>query len=804
MSAVSHTFQQSNYRQAGELEQPKKKAKGSKLTPASNPPEPTPAAFARPMNGYSKEPRIFVYRNADGSVHSVAARWDFSDGSKKCCSYFWGEGEGRAAGWIEQHHPAPILYRLPEVMAGVREGKEIVFVEGEKDVHGAIERGFEERWGCVFTTTPNGAIHTANWQPWKNVDYTPLNGACAVLVPDPDPDGSMWGSGVAMRAGMAGARVRTATIPHEWTNGHGKAWGFGDRLPANATEEHLRGILTGAVRAREYSIVPHADDEMTPVMALLDKALLTDEPEPPMRSISGWPVEVELREPYGLHELTAAGSNDGDAGQSRLPPPKSYIIARHNPCSMELLIEHYAGFYLVKKQKDGGEIRLPKRLPGCFVTHYLEHKKSKLPKVSGLMTMPLVLLDGRLLASSGLDRELKTVFCIEPGIVQLLPQGAISESQIVEAMRFLTDGWLVDVPTDYAGKCTLIALALSVLERQLFGERPAFFITAGKRGCGKTTAATMIALALTGKRAAAAAWSPNEEERRKSVFAALLQGVSLIIWDNIQLGTAVSCATIEKVLTGAELEDRVLGESRNERVSCAAIQVFTGNNIAPKGDMASRSLNVRLTADRPDPENRRFKHPDPFEWTLAHRGEIVKALYTVLLGNPRFKQPAKRRPAAKTRFKQWWHLVGAPIEHAAGLVKGATGGGDATGMDIDFGKLFLDTEAGDEESATLAEVLDILGTGIGFDTAFKALDVLGWLDLGTEDAKNTLKDFFIPREARRDAKFKPSTRSIGRRLMDNIDAPVWIDENTTLTLHGEMDRHDKTMVFRVEHKVKAE
>ena len=39
--------------------------------------------------------------------------------------------------------------------------------------------------------------------------------------------------------------------------------------------------------------------------------------------------------------------------------------------------------------------------------------------------------------------------------------------------------------------------------------------------------------------------------------------------------------------------------------------------------------------------------------------------------------------------------------------------------------------------------------------------------------------------------------------MANIDAPVWIDEKTTVTLRGELDPHDKTMVFKVEHKVKV-
>jgi hypothetical protein len=537
---------------------------------------------------------------------------------------------------------------------------------------------------------------------------------------------------------------------------------------------------------------PGASDELTPVMEILDQALLTSESVPPMRSLSGHPVEVELREPAGLHELTAEGSNDSEAEQSRLPPPKSYILARHNPCTLALAIERYARFYVDIQNKDGSTFRAHKRLQAGFIAHYLEFKKSKLPKVASLMTMPLVLPNGKLLASEGLNRDLKTVFCIEPKILQLLPQGAVSDSEIAEAMRFLTEDWLADVPTDYAGKCTLIALALSVLERQLLGERPAFFVTAGKRGTGKTTAVTMIALALTAKRAAAAAWSFEEEERRKAVFAAMLQSVPLIVWDNIKLGAAISCATIEKTLTSLEIEDRVLGESRMERTPCTTIQVFTGNNITPKGDMASRSLNIRLNTERPDPENREFKHPDPIEWTLAHRGAIIKALYTILLGNPRFNQLPKNREAAKTRFKQWWHLVGAPIEYAAKLCN----------QSVDFGQMFLDTEAEDEDSVDLSEVLSIFRAKVGREQ-FKASQVVKWLtDKGDEgntlDSANTLQSFFI---TERNGAI-PSAKSMGKRLKKIVDAPVWAGTEEILTLKWKKLRADET-VFYVEKRVKS-
>ena len=77
-----------------------------------------------------------------------------------------------------------------------------------------------------------------------------------------------------------------------------------------------------------------------------------------------------------------------------------------------------------------------------------------------------------------------------------MPAGRVLDAEVVKAIYFLTDQWLVDVQADYDGKCVLIALALSIIERDLFGERPAFFVTAGKRGGGKTTALNLARLAL--------------------------------------------------------------------------------------------------------------------------------------------------------------------------------------------------------------------------------------------------------------------------------------------------------------------
>ena len=235
-------------------------------------------------------------------------------------------------------------------------------------------------------------------------------------------------------------------------------------------------------------------------------------------------------------------------------------------------------------------------------------------------------------------------------------------------------------------------LALSLIERSLLPERPAFFIVAGLRGSGKTTLAHMVAMAVLGHEAPATSWSDIDEERKKALFSLFRQGVPFVVWDNIRRGEAVSCPHIEASLTSQQLTDRVLGVSQTETVSTAAIQVFTGNQIIPRGDMSSRSFMIALDADQPNPEDRDFVHPAPLEWTRSNRFKIMGALYTMLIAGARNRQPNE---IAKTRFKTWWRLVGWPVEYAAKLV----------GQDLDCDQLIKASETVDPDVLAIATVL---------------------------------------------------------------------------------------------------
>jgi hypothetical protein len=400
---------------------------------------------------------------------------------------------------------------------------------------------------------------------------------------------------------------------------------------------------------------------------------------------------------------------------NRLPAPPVPLLAPHDEYSMAHLIERHIN--VVTTDGNGNERSVA--LDPIFVRHYMMYRDSKLPVVTAIVTSPLVLPDGGLLATPGLDRKRGIILRLQPELVALLPEPAeCTPTAVAEAMQLLTDIWLVDVAADYAGKCILIAAAISILERAVLSERPAFFVTAGQRGGGKTTVLQMVFLAATGNRAPAAAWSANEEERRKCLFSYLSEGVAAVVWDNILRGSTISCPSIEKSLTTPVYSDRILGQTSTRTVPATTINFFTGNNITPRGDLSSRSLQVRLAVDRPDPENRTFRHPDPIAWTNNHRGNILRALYTIILGNPRLRE-ANPAPA-ETRFKGWWHLVGSAVEHAASQhaehcratehVAALIFEGNAScpPNKISFRSLFLDGETDEEQSSSLATVLDVL------------------------------------------------------------------------------------------------
>ena len=219
-----------------------------------------------------------------------------------------------------------------------------------------------------------------------------------------------------------------------------------------------------------------------------------------------------------------------------------------NEMEVAEMIERHVDFCV--EDEDGN--RRSVHLPMQFVRHFMRRDDGALPTTVAYATMPLVLADGNLLAPKGLDRLRGIQFLIPNALRAVIPQPEdCTPERVKAAMEFLCDEWLVDVTADQTGKALLIAAALPLIERSLLTDRPCFFITAGRRGSGKSTAIIMLIVGIIGDMPAASAWSSNEEERRKALMSHFILGMPYILWDNIPRGLQISCPHIERSCTAA-------------------------------------------------------------------------------------------------------------------------------------------------------------------------------------------------------------------------------------------------------------
>jgi putative DNA primase/helicase len=135
-----------------------------------------------------------------------------------------------------------VVYRLPEVVAALRDGRIIYLAEGEKAVDAL--RGL----GVTATCSPGGA------NKWRPEHGAALPGADVIILPDNDAPGRQHAEMVAtsLRALHRGTtRVRILELPDLPTKGDVADW-----IAAGGTAERLAALAAGA---REAAETPEAE-----------------------------------------------------------------------------------------------------------------------------------------------------------------------------------------------------------------------------------------------------------------------------------------------------------------------------------------------------------------------------------------------------------------------------------------------------------------------------------------------------------------------------------------------------------------
>jgi hypothetical protein len=160
-----------------------------------------------------------------------------------------------------------------------------------------------------------------------------------------------------------------------------------------------------------------------------------------------------------------AGANNNEPEHSRFPPPEQLLLTRLDKPAVAELIERYVEYL------DAFHRRV--HLGAAFVEHFQVRKDDPaLPLATAVSTLPIVLPDGGILAAPGLHRDHGIVMRVPAALITRLPQQRdCTPRRVARAMRFLTQDCMCDVATDYAGRCVLVAVALSIIERTLLDQR---------------------------------------------------------------------------------------------------------------------------------------------------------------------------------------------------------------------------------------------------------------------------------------------------------------------------------------------
>ena len=282
-----------------------------------------------------------------------------------------------------------------------------------------------------------------------------------------------------------------------------------------------------------------------------------------------------------------------------------------------------------------------------------ESTSRKLKVIEGVVSDPVMRADGSILKTAGYSERDRLLSLYDSLLMPIIPDAPTRE-QLQEAFRTLWRPFDLFPFVDGNSRAAMLAALLTSVVRPMIGTRPAFMFEAPSAGTGKSLLAKCVAALVTGRRASASTPPPNDDEMKKTLFAALRDGERVIFFDNFTQpvhGSPALCA----FLTSPEYGDRVLRESRGEKYTNRALMLMTGNNPRIEGDACRRVIRVRIDAQEEFPAMRSFDL-EPESFALDHRDELWAAALTLLRGYQTAGAPRMTKDRFGS-FEQWDALV---------------------------------------------------------------------------------------------------------------------------------------------------
>jgi hypothetical protein len=481
---------------------------------------------------------------------------------------------------------------------------------------------------------PNGE-HKEVRGPLPDLDRISWGGRRAVIVPDSNvatnPDVAAARQALAVELEKRGARVCLASLPQEPTVN-----GPDDFIAAHGGDALL-------------SLIDHAE-EWRPFITLKpgEYPLAVDEAEEILRARS---LKIFQRAGEVVRVITLPNSKHGDG--LRREPGTVQLVPVGNVALTEVwdrLIE-----WQKLKATRGGFKRVRIDCPGRIAAAYLSRIGSwRLPSLTGIISAPIMRLDGTVLRRAGYDDETGLFLTEDWPDFDDNP----SRADALAALRRIQEPFAEFPFVAAEDLSVVVAGTLTAIQRRLLRSAPLFGFSAPTQRTGKSLLSECLSIIATGRPAPAMAVSGDREEMRKAVAAALREGHSVVNLDNVE--HPLASPDLSRAVTQSEYADRVLGETRILRLPTNILWTVTGNNLAFRGDLAVRALVSRLDARLERPEERKFRIADLKAHIAEHRRELVTAAVNILRAYVVAGRPDQALPAWGG-FDEWTATIREPL-----------------------------------------------------------------------------------------------------------------------------------------------
>lgn len=288
----------------------------------------------------------------------------------------------------------------------------------------------------------------------------------------------------------------------------------------------------------------------------------------------------------------------------------------------------------------------------------------EIPYLQGVVTTPVLREDGSILDRAGYDPA-SGIFLFAQSTFPSIPMNP-SEAQAREALESLREVFC-DFPFAKAvhEAANLAAVLTPFVRSAMAGPAPLFNYDANVRGAGKTLGADAVGIIATGRPLARMPQAPNDEEEEKRLAGIAQDGDAIVLIDNIT--RPLGSGALDAILTSTRWKPRILGKTGNPEFEVKTTFLATSNNVQLVGDIARRTLHIRLCSATDHPEDRKdFRHPALLQWVTENHPRLAVAALTVL----RAYVVAGRPMIGITpwgSFEEWSRWVREPIVWLLGV-----------------------------------------------------------------------------------------------------------------------------------------